>query len=117
LACADIYIQDFDEVLIDPAANASALESVQEDKSEDAMHIDEEGRPVFTPANDTPGAYRIESRKVPIPPNRMSPLKTFWPKIYPPLVEHLKLQVRMNVKSRAVELRNSRYGAVIFFFP
>ncbi|QKX62620.1 uncharacterized protein TRUGW13939_09781 [Talaromyces rugulosus] len=99
---------DFDEVLIDPAANASALESVQEDKSEDAMHIDEEGRPVFTPANDTPGAYRIESRKVPIPPNRMSPLKTFWPKIYPPLVEHLKLQVRMNVKNRAVELRNSR---------
>jgi hypothetical protein len=28
---------------------------------------------------------------------------------YPPLVEHLKLQVRMNVKSRAVELRTSRH--------
>lgn len=31
------------------------------------------------------------------------------PKIYPPLVEHLKLQVRMNIKSRAVELRTSKH--------
>jgi RNA-binding protein PNO1 len=74
------------------------------------MHVDEEGRPVFTPAKDTPGVYRVEQRKVPIPPHRMTPLKTYWPKIYPPLVEHLKLQVRMNIKSRTVELRNSKYG-------
>jgi len=39
----------------------------------------------------------------------MTPLKASWPKIYPPLVEHLKLQVRMNVKSRAVELRTSKH--------
>lgn len=39
----------------------------------------------------------------------MTPLKATWPKIYPPLVEHLKLQVRMNVKSRAVELRTSKH--------
>lgn len=39
----------------------------------------------------------------------MSPLKTHWPKIYPPLVEHLKLQVRMNIKSKAVELRTSKF--------
>jgi RNA-binding protein PNO1 len=39
----------------------------------------------------------------------MSPLKATWPKIYPPLVEQLKLQVRMNVKQRAVELRTSRH--------
>jgi rRNA processing protein Krr1/Pno1 len=39
----------------------------------------------------------------------MTPLKATWPKIYPPLVEHLKLQVRMNVKSKAVELRTSKH--------
>jgi RNA-binding protein PNO1 len=39
----------------------------------------------------------------------MTPLKATWPKIYPPLVEHLKLQVRMNIKSKAVELRTSKY--------
>lgn len=73
------------------------------------MRIDEEGRPVFTPAKDTNNAYRVESRKVPVPPHRMTPLKASWPKIYPPLVEHLKLQVRMNIKSRAVELRTSKF--------
>ena len=73
------------------------------------MHIDEEGRPQFAPAKDSDGPYRVETRKVPIPPHRMTPLKASWPKIYPPLVEHLKLQVRMNVKNRAVELRSSKY--------
>jgi RNA-binding protein PNO1 len=103
---------DDDEILIDPAQNVPdhTLDSVQEDNTQDAMHVDEEGRPVFTPAKDTPAAYRVEERKVPIPPHRMTPLKAHWPKIYPPLVEHLKLQVRMNVKNRAVELRNSRYN-------
>lgn len=45
------------------------------------------------------------SRKIPIPPHRMSPLKRHWLEIYQPLVEHMKLQVRMNVKSKSVELK------------
>lgn len=52
---------------------------------------------------------RIETRKVPIPPHRMTPLKAVWPKMYPPLVEHLKLQVRMNIHSKSVELRSSKH--------
>jgi RNA-binding protein PNO1 len=39
----------------------------------------------------------------------MIALKTSWSKLYPPLVNHLKLQVRMNVKSKAVELRTSKH--------
>ncbi|KAL3899883.1 MAG: hypothetical protein SGCHY_001718 [Lobulomycetales sp.] len=35
----------------------------------------------------------------------MTPLRKQWMEIYSPLVDHMKLQVRMNVKSRAVELR------------
>ena len=35
----------------------------------------------------------------------MTPLKNDWMKIYTPLVDHLKLQVRMNVKSKSVEIR------------
>ena len=35
----------------------------------------------------------------------MTPLKKDWLKIYSPLVEHMKLQVRMNLRSKAVELR------------
>src|SRR5258708_5402291 len=68
------------------------------------MEIDEEGRPRFAPSSSqppSPSALRIQSRKVLIPPHRMSPLKTSWPKIYPPLVEPLKLQLPLNPKSHA----------------
>ncbi|KAI8904063.1 hypothetical protein EDD86DRAFT_213835 [Gorgonomyces haynaldii] len=47
----------------------------------------------------------VEARRVPIPPHRFTPLKKDWLKIYSPLVEHMKLQVRMNIKKKAVELR------------
>jgi len=73
------------------------------------MHIDTEGRPTFAPEHANTLIHRTESRKVPVPPHRMTPLKASWPKIYPPLVEHLKLQVRMNIKSRAIELRTSKH--------
>lgn len=73
------------------------------------MQIDEEGRPRFPPAKYIVTKHRAETRKVLVPPHRMTPLKSSWPKIYPPLVEHLKLQVRMNVKGKAIELRSSKY--------
>lgn len=65
-----------------------------------------------TSASQTPSTDRlvhIETRKVPVPPHRFSPIKASWAKIYPPLCEHLQLQVRMNIKNKAVELRNSRF--------
>lgn len=78
--------------------------------TEDSMAIDEEGRPQFAPAKDIAGsAVHIETRKIPIPPHRMTPLKQSWPTLYPPLVENLKLQCRMNIKRKAVELRTSSH--------
>jgi RNA-binding protein PNO1 len=74
---------------------------------EDTPMTDETGRPKFPAAKSIPLAFKREQRNVPVPPHRLTPLKSTWPKIYPPLVEHLKLQVRMNMKSRAVELRTS----------
>lgn len=47
-----------------------------------------------------------ESRKVPVPPHRMTPLRDNWLKIYTPVVEHLKLQIRMNMQTRHVELKS-----------
>ncbi|EER24732.1 pre-rRNA-processing protein pno1 [Coccidioides posadasii str. Silveira] len=100
--------QNEDDVLIDSSAPLPEITTTSQD-ADTEMHVDEEGRPLFTPIKATDGAYRIENRKVPVPPHRMSPLKAAWPKIYPPLVEHLKLQVRMNIKSKAVELRTSKH--------
>jgi len=92
-----------------PPVDSRISEHALESPEDTIMQIDEEGRPRFAPTQAQSTALRIQSRKVPIPPHRMSPLKSSWSKIYPPLVEHLKLQVRMNVKSRAVELRTSKF--------
>lgn len=73
------------------------------------MRVDEEGRPKFPPSKIVGTVHLTESRKVLVPPHRMTPLKSAWPKIYPPLVEHLKLQVRVNLKGKAVDLRTSKH--------
>ena len=48
-----------------------------------------------------------EQRRVPVPRHRFTPLKQNWESILKTLVEHMKLQVRMNTKRRAVEIRTS----------
>lgn len=100
---------DDDEMLISttvaPPSDAPAVQAA----TDDDMQIDTTGRPLFDAESSTPTVHRAESRKVSVPPHRMTPLKNSWPKIYPPLVEHLKLQVRMNVKSKGVELRTSKH--------
>nr|QBH72701.1 hypothetical protein [Carausius morosus] len=48
---------------------------------------------------------KYEMRKVPVPSHRLSPLKENWMKIFTPVVEHLHLQIRFNLKSRNIELR------------
>ncbi|KAK4940461.1 pre-rRNA-processing protein pno1 [Elasticomyces elasticus] len=96
------------EIVTEP--QDSDLQDAPQSTDDTNMQLDPQGIPRFAPASETdsPTSVRIQSRKVPIPPHRMSPLKANWPKIYPPLVEHLKLQVRMNIKSKAVELRTSK---------
>lgn len=104
-----------DEDIIDASGRAMESEVTGvptewlEKEDDTAMTVDEEGRPNFAPATLAAEAHLQESRKVPIPPHRMSPLRKEWPKIYPPLVEHLQLQVRMNTKTRSVELRTSKH--------
>ena len=53
-------------------------------------------------------ATKTQYRRVPVPRHRMTPLKQSWDSILKTLVEHMKLQVRMNTKRRAVELRTSK---------
>uniref|UniRef100_A0A8C1H9S6 RNA-binding protein PNO1 n=1 Tax=Cyprinus carpio carpio TaxID=630221 RepID=A0A8C1H9S6_CYPCA len=49
-----------------------------------------------------------EMRRVPVPAHRYSPLKENWMKIFTPIVEHLQLQVRFNLKTRNVEIKTCR---------
>lgn len=42
-----------------------------------------------------------------MPAHRYTPLKENWMKIFTPIVEHLQLQIRFNLKTRNVELRTA----------
>lgn len=46
-------------------------------------------------------------RKIPVPYHRYSPMKENWLKLFTPIVEHLHLQIRFNLKSRNVEIKTS----------
>ena len=48
---------------------------------------------------------KSETRKIPVPPHRYTPLKENWMKIFTPIVEQLKLQIRFNLNARKVEIR------------
>ncbi|XP_057532040.1 uncharacterized protein LOC130810108 [Amaranthus tricolor] len=48
---------------------------------------------------------QVQFRKVAVPPHRYTPLKKAWLEIYNPIYEQMKIDVRMNLKSRKVELK------------
>ncbi|KAJ1387593.1 RNA-binding protein pno1 [Sesbania bispinosa] len=48
---------------------------------------------------------QIQFRKVNVPPHRYTPLKKAWMDIYTPIYEQMKIDIRMNLKARKVELK------------
>ncbi|XP_066496408.1 RNA-binding protein PNO1 [Tiliqua scincoides] len=66
-------------------------------------------RPDFPPLRGgVLGDGKYEMRKIPVPANRYTPLKENWMKIFTPIVEHLQLQVRFNLKTRNVEIKTCK---------
>ena len=47
----------------------------------------------------------FEMRSVVIPPNRMTPLKANWEKILETVTQNMKLQIRLNLKKKTVDVR------------
>nr|XP_042713128.1 RNA-binding protein PNO1 isoform X2 [Chrysemys picta bellii] len=65
-------------------------------------------RPNFPPVSgDALRNGKDEMRKIPVPANRYTPLKENWMKIFTPIVEHLHLQIRFNLKTRNVEIKDA----------
>jgi len=77
------------------------------EKMEDEVLLQLKPAP-FAPLKKEKLADGSEIRKVPVPQHRYSPLKENWMKIFEPIVEHLKLQVRFNLKSKCVEIRTCK---------
>lgn len=119
IAVKPIVPDETDELLINtntvpsvaepaPAAEEEMEDAEKTEASNEKIVLDESGKPKFAAAAKSGMKVKLESRKVTVPPHRMTPLKNTWMKIYPPLVEHLKLQVRMNLKTKTVELRTNK---------
>ncbi|CAD2216678.1 RNA-binding protein PNO1 [Angomonas deanei] len=65
-------------------------------------------KPANTPRPAPEGEKFIrEVRSVKIPHHRFPPLKKVWMEVYTPVVEYCKLEIRMNLKTRTVDLRTS----------
>lgn len=103
---ASTAVSDEESMLID--TNTVPEQEEHNAKDVSGVVLDEAGKPKFAAATKAGMKVKLESRKVQVPPHRMTPLKNTWPKIYPPLVEHLKLQVRMNLKTKTVELKTNK---------
>ncbi|KAJ4487687.1 hypothetical protein J3R30DRAFT_3430346 [Lentinula aciculospora] len=87
-----------DDIMIDVDENSTSLPKAS-------------AAPAFAPvaADALRTTLKSETRRIPIPPHRMTPLKKDWINIFGPLTEILGLQVRMNVQRRTVEARTSKH--------
>ena len=55
--------------------------------------------------NNKKDNHNYEMQSVIIPPNRITPLKNNWEKICETVVQNMKLQIRMNLKKKTVDIR------------
>lgn len=76
-----------------------------DDSTDDVTLIPDQNVSVAKRGKHAPNKV-FELRKISVPAHRFSPLKENWMKIFTPVVEHLKLQIRFNLKTRNVELRS-----------
>jgi RNA-binding protein PNO1 len=93
---------------------ANDLEVIQRKKNAvEGMEVEGKGSlkncPSFPPAPAQQGIDDVEFRRISIPPNRFGPLKENWMKIFTPIAEQLKLQIRLNLKNRSIELKTSKF--------
>jgi len=84
---------------------------VEEKVSEDAQMKDEKQSKSSIPEFPALSAQEMgnekQYRRINVPPNRNTPLRNNWTELYKPLVEHMKLQIRFNIKKKCIELRTS----------
>ena len=91
----------------DDARSVRRRRSEDADASMAATSHDDSGfaRISATAANQN----KLETRRVHVPQNRLTSLRNDWLDIYTPIVQHLKLDVRFNMRKRAVELRTNAH--------
>jgi hypothetical protein len=59
--------------------------------------------------------WRVWRRQLAVPQHRFTPLKESWLALYKPVTEQLKLDMRMNLKTRKVEIKTTNETAEVGF--
>lgn len=105
-------IQNEPEFQAVPKKKAAKRKANQNEENGEAMEIVSDSvaveRPSFPPVKREKLSDGLEMRKISVPAHRYSPLKENWMKIFSPIVEHLHLQIRFNLKNRQVEIRTCK---------
>lgn len=57
-------------------------------------------KPAFAPLSGGEEGAKVQFRRIPVPQHRMTPLKTAWMQLYEPITKNLKLDMRMNLKTK-----------------
>lgn len=53
-------------------------------------------------------SVKEEFRRIPVPPHRFTPLKESWFKLFTPIVQQMKLSIRLNLRTKNVELKTNK---------
>lgn len=90
------------------ATAAATAEAADAEAAISASGVQSTGPRRFAPLSaQEMGGGSAQFRRVRIPAHRYTPLQKQWENILLPLVEHMKLHVRFNVKTRCVEMKTS----------
>lgn len=110
---SDSISADNDEEFLDMSGNnnedTNKIRQMDGSQEKDGdLVMDQDGRPKFSSVAQSRTKVKKETRNVSVPPHRYSPLRAHWSKIYAPLVQHLKLQVKMDTKNKKVMIRTCK---------
>lgn len=65
-------------------------------------------KPQFAPLSAyEQNGKKVEFRRVTVPQHRLTPVKNSWMTLYTPVTENMKLDMRMNLKAKKVELKTN----------
>lgn len=117
----DIHDEHDDDLPTDKTESLTPNEDgTDAEGNDDTLMIDDSAiaapasQPAFPPlpASALVSSAQGETRRIPIPPHRFTPLRKDWINIFSPLTEMCGLQVRMNTVRKCVEMRVS-----FFYLP
>jgi len=93
------------DVVIDTSDFASKLKAAAPVVSAEDMEF----KPTFEALSaQKMNGNKVELRRVPVPQHRFTPLKENWMAIYKPITDMLKLDMRMNLKTKKVEIKTTK---------